>query len=74
MPESEQDLIRKADAGAQLVYAMYHAPADWWNNKAPMPTSVHLAYMRACQAHRISKNALEETPWEREDLNPHPPT
>lgn len=59
--EYEADLIRKADAGAQLVYALYHAPAAWWTGKdAEMPKSVVHAYMRASDAYRIGKGPLPE--------------
>ncbi len=49
------DLLDKADAGAALVYALYHAPADWWTKGGKLPNGVTEAYIRACHAYRVGK-------------------
>ena len=51
------DLLDKADAGAVLVFALYHAPVDWW--KALLkdaPRGVVDAYGRACKTYRVGRN------------------
>ncbi len=49
------DLLDKVDAGAALVYALYHAPAGWWTKGGKVPDPVHMAYMRASQAYRVGR-------------------
>jgi hypothetical protein len=46
----EADAIEKANAGAQLVYALYHRDAEWWRDQ---PRSVIKAYARASAAYGI---------------------
>lgn len=60
------NLIRKVDAGAQLVHALYHAPAEWW--KREIPRGVLVAYSQACHAYDIRNDCRgRETLWEPED-------
>lgn len=51
------DIVRLANAGAALAYALYHAPAAWWTNTtAPVPEPVKVAYMKACRAYGIGRS------------------
>lgn len=49
-PGLESDAIEKANAGAQLVYALYHRDAEWWRDQ---PRDVVKAYARASAAYGI---------------------
>lgn len=55
-----EDTLKKVNAGAALVYALYHAPADWWTGKGEyegqtVPNSVATAYMQACDAYNVGR-------------------
>lgn len=48
------DTLAKLDAGAALVYAIYHTPkADVKGFFDAMPDAVAKAYMKACQAYGL---------------------
>lgn len=50
-----QDTLAKLDAGAALVYAMYHCPKDQVETFfGAMPDGVKRAYMRASDAYRVN--------------------
>jgi hypothetical protein len=44
------NLIAKVDAGAQLVYALYHQSAEFHRD---LPLSLLRAYTKACKAYGI---------------------
>jgi hypothetical protein len=45
------NLIRKVDAGAQLVHALYHMPVEWWRQE--LPRGLLAAYRHAYDAYGI---------------------
>lgn len=47
----QEDLAGKVNAGAQLTYALFHLPVEWW--KQEQPWSLLRAYMNACAAYGI---------------------
>lgn len=52
------DVVKQANAGAALAYALYHAPAAWWTNReAPVPDPVVRAYAKACKAYGIGHHS-----------------
>ena len=55
-----EDTLKKVNAGAALVYALYHAPADWWLGKGKyegqtIPDALTTAYMQACEAYGVGR-------------------
>jgi hypothetical protein len=49
------DHLAKVDAGAALVYALYHSGAsEWWKH---VPEPVLQAYMQAQKAYRVGHHA-----------------
>lgn len=58
-----QDTLAKLDAGAALVYAIYHTPKDQIEAFfGAMPESVVKAYNKACAAYRVGHYRADNDP------------